>query len=121
MAGNESAVNALMGLGEAGQSAELAQGGKQLLPPGEGLMDIALVAHVEHQPVPLRVKYLVDGHRQFHGAQVGCQMAAGTGNIIYQELPQLPAERRELPGGQRVYVGGRRDGFENQILLCAQR
>ena len=64
------------GLGKPERPSELAQGAKQLPPPGEGLVDIALVSHVEHQPILRRVEYPVDGHRQLHHAQIGRQMPA---------------------------------------------
>ena len=51
MARDKCVVSALIGLGEAGQSAELTEGGEQLLPPGQGLVDIALVPYIKHQPV----------------------------------------------------------------------
>ena len=76
VAGDEGIVGAFPRLGEAGEAAQLAQGAKQLPPPGEGLVDVALVAHVEHQTVLRRVEYPVDGYRQLHHAQIGCQMPA---------------------------------------------
>ena len=59
-------------------------------------MHIALVAHVEHQPVPAGIEYPVDGHRQLHRTQIGGQMAAGFGNILHKEAPDLPAQLRKL-------------------------
>ena len=76
MSGDEGVVFALSGLGEAGEAAELPQGVKQRLPAGEGLVDVALVAHVEHQTVLRRVEHPVDGYRQLHHAQIGRQMPA---------------------------------------------
>ena len=95
MSGDEGVVFALSGLGEAGEAAELPQGVKQRLPAGEGLVDVALVPHVEHP---------VDGHRQLHRSQVGGQMAAGFGHMLHQELPQLPAQGLQLFPVQGLHV-----------------
>ena len=85
MARDKRVMFTLIGLGEAGQAVELPEGGKQLLPPGQGLVDVALVPHIEHQPVRGSVKYPVDSHCQLHRSQVCGQMAAGPGNVFYQE------------------------------------
>ena len=77
VSGEKGVVNALVGLGKAAESAELPQRGKQLPPPGQRLVDVALMAHVEHKPVPGCVKHPVNGHRQLHHAQVGGQVPAG--------------------------------------------
>ena len=57
------------GLGKRARPSNWRRGGEELPPPGEGLVDIALVAHVEHQPVPGGVVDPVDGHRQLHRPQ----------------------------------------------------
>ena len=104
MSGDEGVVFALPGLGEAGEAAELPQGVKQSLPAGEGLVDVALVPHVEHQPVLRCVEDPVDGHRQLHRSQVGGQMAAGFGHMLHQELPQLPAQGLQLFPVQGLHI-----------------
>ena len=109
MAGDEGVVDALPGLGEAGEAPELPQGGKQLLAPGQGLVDVALMAHVEHQPVRRGVEHPVDGHGQLHHAQVGGQVSARPGDALDQEFPQLGAEGGQLLLGQGLHVGGRVD------------
>ena len=103
--GNKSVVDALVGLGEAGKSIQLTEGIKQLLPPRQGLMDIALVAHIKDQSVLFRVKDPVDGHRQLHGPQIGGQVASGFRNMLDQKFPQLPAKKGQLVFFQRLYVG----------------
>ena len=77
---------------------------KQRLPAGEGLVDVALVPHVEHQPVLRCVEDPVDGHRQLHRSQVGGQMAAGFGHMLHQELPQLPAQGLQLFPVQGLHI-----------------
>ena len=98
-------------------SCALSQGlGKPEMPPscrsvgkrsaGQGLVDIALVAHVEHQPVHGGVEHPVDGHGKLHHPQIGGQVAAGPGYLPHQEIPQL---RTELPGLifiEPLHIGG---------------
>ena len=59
-------------------------------------MRIALVAHVEDQPVPPRVKHPVQGHGELHRPQIGGQVAAGAGQVPDQLLPQLAAQPLRL-------------------------
>ena len=106
VSGNERIVNALPWLGEAGQAAELPQGIKQLPPSGQRLVHIALVPHVEHQPVHGGVKHPVNGYRQLHHPQIGGQVSAGPGYLPHQEITQL---RTELPGlilVEPLHIGG---------------
>ena len=76
MAGAEIVIVAFGPPGETGKPAFLAQRANALAPAGQDLVGIALVAHVEHQTVLRRVEHPVDGHRQLHHAQIGCQMPA---------------------------------------------
>ena len=78
------------------EAIQLAEGGKKLLPPGESLVNIALVAHVKDQAVPLRIEAAVDGHGELHRPQVGGQVPTGSGDIVQQELPQLLTKLRQL-------------------------
>ena len=68
MSGDKGVVHAFARLGKAGDAAKLTQRGKLLPPPGEDLVTIALVSHVEHQPVAGRIKHAVDRHCQLHRA-----------------------------------------------------
>ena len=107
-------VDALIRLGKAGQAAELPQRGKQLPPPCQSLMNVALVAYIEHQPVRGRVEHTVNGHGQLHRSQIGRQMPAGTGYLLNEELPQLDAQQLRLLLGQALHVRRRMDIFKNQ-------
>ena len=85
MSRDKRVMDALVRLGKAGKPSELPQRSKQLLPTCQGLMDIALVSHIEHQPVFCRVEHPVDGHRQFHSTQVGRQMTTGLRDVLDQK------------------------------------
>ena len=75
--GDEGVMDALPGLRKAGEAVQLTEGRKKLLPTGEGLVDIALVAYVEDQAVPLRIEAAVDSHGELHRPQVGGQVPPG--------------------------------------------
>ena len=87
---------ALVGLREAGQAAQLAQGGHLIRPPGEHFMGVTLVSHIEYQSVSLKVKDPVQRHGQLHRAQIGGQMAAGLGHRAQKLLPDLRADLSAL-------------------------
>ena len=74
-------------------------------------MDIALVAHVKNQPVPLRIIDPVKGHRQFDGPQVGGQVPPRAGHALHQEIPKLPAQPYQGPAVQRFQILRRRNMF----------
>jgi len=106
VSGNERIMYALPWLGEAGQAAELPQGIKQLPPSGQRLVHIALVPHVEHQPVHGGVKHPVNGYRQLHHPQVGGQVSAGFGYLIQEKTPQLTAKLAGLILVEPLHIGG---------------
>ena len=58
---------------------QLAQPTHLIPAPGEQLVGIALMAHVEDQLIPGKIKGTMQGDGQFHHAQVGGQMAAVAG------------------------------------------
>ena len=62
-------------------------------------MGIALVPHVENQPVALKVENPVEGHGDLHCAQIGCQMSARTGDCIDQTGAEPGAEGLSLAVG----------------------
>ena len=92
MARHEGIGLALLRLGKAGYSAELAQRSKRLLPPRQKLVDIGLVPHVKDQPVHPGIINGLDGYRKLDNAQVPRQVAAGFGDTLYQKFPDLPAK-----------------------------
>ena len=96
MACYKGVVGAFIGLGKTRQSFKLSQGGKQFPPSGQGLVHIALVPHIEHQPVLLGVKHPVDGHSQLHSSQIGGQMPSGPGDLLQQKVAQFLTEAAVL-------------------------
>ena len=72
MTGHKRVGHALTGLGEAGKAPELPQSAKPVLPPGEQLMHVGLVAHVKNQAVPGGIIDSLQSHRQLHNAQIPC-------------------------------------------------
>ena len=92
MARNKGIMLALRRFGESGNAAEGPQLPELLLPSRQNLMDIGLVAHIKDNAVLGCIKYQMQRQRQLHYTQVGGQVAAGTGDVFHQELPDLPAE-----------------------------
>ena len=67
-------------------------------------MDVALVSHVEHQPVARGIKHPVDGHRQFHHAQIRRQMPAAFRHMLHQKSAQLVAKLAGLGRIQPLHI-----------------
>ena len=104
VARHEGVVDALLRLRKAGEPSQLTQGAKELPAAGEGFVDVALVAYIEHQPVPGGVVGAVERHRQLHRTQVGGQVPAGAGHALHQEAAQLPAQQLQLSAVQPLHV-----------------
>ena len=121
VAGDEGVVDALLGLGEAGEAAEGAQRAHGPSPPSEDLVDVALVAHVEDQPVPAGVEDPVEGHGELHHAQVGGQVAAGPGHHIHHTGAQAGAQGLRLPIGDRFQIRDLVKLYQSKPSLPADR
>ena len=67
-------------------------------------MDVALVSHVEHQPVARGIKHPVDGHCQFHHAQIRRQMPAAFCHMLHQKSAQLVAKLAGLVRIQPLHI-----------------
>ncbi len=66
VAGVVHVVGTLVGLGEAGDAAVGAQGLERLPAPGEQLVGVGLVPHVEHHAVARHVEQALQGHDDVH-------------------------------------------------------
>ena len=77
MTGNKSIVLTLVGVRETGNTIQLPQLGKALTAAGQQLVGLALMAHIKHDLIRGGGQHPVQSHRQLHGTQIGCQMAAG--------------------------------------------
>ena len=105
MSGHKRVVAAFTGLGIARDPSELPQSAHLLPPPGEHFVEVALVPHIEYQPVPAGVQHPVQGHRQLHRPQVGGQMSPCLGYVPDQLLPKRPAQLRRLLVADRPQDG----------------
>src|SRR3954452_12548745 len=65
---------ALRASGKRSESAGLLDRVELLAAPGQNLVRIGLMAHVPHQPVVRRIEDVVQGYRQFDGAETGGKM-----------------------------------------------
>ena len=114
MSRDKGVMPALARLGKAREAAVLAQRQKLLAPAGQNFMGVALMPHVEHQPVSRRVEHAVDGHRQLDRAEVRGQMPARFRHVFQQKFTQLRTQKLRLRVVQGLDVPGIMDGFKNQ-------
>ena len=104
MAGNERVMDALTRLRKAGDPALLAERGELLHAAGQNFMDVALVSHVEDQPVPAGIKDPVKCDSRLYNAEIGGQMAARPADVLHKELADLVTQRRQLLLRQRQQI-----------------
>ena len=67
-------------------------------------MRVALMPHIEDQPILSGIKHPVDGYRKLHHTQVGGQMPTGLGNALDKKRAKLPAKLLHLFIIQIFYV-----------------
>jgi hypothetical protein len=94
------------------QAAALAQCG-EVLPAGQQLVDVRLVARVEHDRVAGRLEHPVDGDRQLDDTEVGAQVAAGPRDGLHEEVADLLGQRADLRMGQPAQVSRCGDAGED--------
>ena len=99
-------VFALIAPCEPGHSAAPAQSGKPILPAGEQLVSIALMADIPHQFVARGLEDRVQRNGEFHRSQVGGQVAAGARNRIYYHRPEFRGELNAFGRRQTSEVRG---------------
>ena len=96
----EGVVGALDAPREARDAVLHAQPRHAFAAPGQHLVGVALVADVPDQAVVGRIEDVVQGHREFHRAEVRRQMAAGARHRSDEESAQLVDQRRQLLAAQ---------------------
>jgi len=89
---------------EAADAAGGAQGVEPVLPSGQNLVDVGLVADIPDKFVFGGVKDVMQCQGQFHHAQVGPQMAAVAGQHRDQLLPDFLRQDLQLVHGQLLDV-----------------
>ena len=82
-------VDAFVPFRETGDSPVFTERFKLCVPAGDQLMDIGLVADIEHNFVLGQVKYTVDRQGQLHYTEIGCQVPAVLGNGTDQFTPDF--------------------------------
>ncbi len=99
--------------GVAGEAALAAQFG-EVLPPGEELVYVALMAGVPQNPVHGRVEDPVQGDGELHHPEVGAQVATGPGHRLDEELPDVLGEFTELRFVQCLEIARPPDGLQQR-------
>ena len=85
---------------EARTTVDGAQFFKGFLPSRQQLVGVGLMADVEKQTVvSIEVKILMEGDRQFDGAEAGGEMAALAGGRLQNPLTELRAQVAEFVNG----------------------
>ena len=108
----ELVVLALVPLEEAGNAVALAQRRERLVPAGEELPGVGLVAHVPDDLVGRRVELVEQGEAQLHHAEAGADVPAGDRAAFDQAVTDLLGELGELLALEALEVGGGVDGGE---------
>ena len=103
-------------VGKRSESARLLDRVELLAAPRQNLVRIGLVAHVPNQPVVRRIEDVVQGYRQFDGAEPGGKVAATGAHTVDEKLPQLLGELGKFRGRQPAQVVRGIDGFEQRVL-----
>ena len=96
MSGNKGVIPALIWFREPGQTAVLPKGVESVSAAGDDLVGIALMADIEDDAVLFSVIDAMECQRQFHGAEIGCQVPAGFGYRLHQKAAQLISKLSEF-------------------------
>ena len=81
---------------ESVQPAGLADGVEAPHAPGQQLVHVGLVAHVEDELVLRRIEHIMHGDGQLHHAKVWPQVPAGARQGLNQPLTDLPGQGLQL-------------------------
>jgi hypothetical protein len=96
----------------AGQPAALAQRDELVLPPGDDLVDVGLVARVPQHDVVGRVEHPVDGKCQLDHAQVRTEVTTRDRHCVHDELPDLRGQLVELLVREAPQISRRGDRLQ---------
>ena len=105
----EGVVFALRARRERREAAALLDGPQQVPAPGEHLVGIRLVADVPNEPIVGGVEYVMQGDREFHGAEAGREVTAHLADGMDQVAAQLRGQRRQFGACQLSQIEGRFD------------
>jgi hypothetical protein len=94
------------------QAVALAQP-REVLPAGQQLVDVRLVARVEHDRVAGRLEHPVDRDRQLDDAEVGAEVPAGARDGLHEKVADLLGQRADLRRGQAAQVSRCGDAGED--------
>lgn len=102
--------------GEAALHLEL----REVLAPGEELVDVALVAGVPEDLVLRGVEHPVQGDGQLDHTEVGAEVPAGLGDGVHEERPDLVGQLVQLFRGEPVQISRSPDtGQQSHPFLLA--
>lgn len=88
-------------IGKAADRGKLFGIGIGIFPPGEELVGVALVRHIENDFVRRRIENIVQGNRCFNDGQIGANVTAGHAQVQKHLLPDFSAQRNQRFLGKR--------------------
>jgi len=93
--GSEDVVGTLAAAQEAAGPIRLLDATQRFEPAGQGLVAVALMAHVPHHAVVRGVEDVVERHGELHGAEASGEMAPDLGSEVDQRRAQLRGHERQ--------------------------
>ena len=113
--GAEMVVDALISFLESREPMVLTEGVEAVLSPREDFVGIGLMTHIPDDAVLQEVEAVHEGHCQFHGTQVGAEVAPRLADRINEELPDLAGKLFKLSRGEVADLLGCRDRIQQWI------
>ena len=104
MAGPKRVIIGLAPLGEAGQTALLAERFDSVAATGQDLVRIGLVANIPDQPVMRCLEHIMQRHRQLDDAEPGTKMAACLRHGANGGIAQLGGEPLKIALRQAAQI-----------------
>ena len=111
MAVLDEVVDALFAAEVTGEPARLSKLIEPVLPAGDDLVHVPLVAGVPENRILGRFEHAMQCQRQFDGAEVRAEVAACFGNCLHDEVADLAGQVVELRVAQR-WIDGRQHRFD---------
>jgi len=105
-------VGRLVPGGIARQEAGLAESAEVGGSACQQLVDVGLVSGIKEDGVPWAVKDSMEGQREFHGAQIRPEVAAGAVHGVDDALAEFIGERDQFFGVEVAEVRGRLQGIK---------
>ena len=105
-------MHAFISPGKPADSFVCPQGTESIKTAGQNFVNIGLMADIEYNTVPGRVKHFVQRQGQFNNPQIGSQMTASTGNRLNHHIADFLSQARHLFEGKLGEFVRQAKGFQ---------